>query len=73
MPASRPWSRKCSAIVVAVNVFVVVMAFMVFYYRGSRGQDATGDPAVSARLRKFAGPAIIVLALTQTFASIDCD
>ena len=26
---------------------------------------------MSARLRKFAGPAIIVLALTQTFASID--
>jgi hypothetical protein len=43
----------------------------VIYYRGSSGQDATGDPAVSRRLRKFAGPAIIVLALTQTFASID--
>jgi hypothetical protein len=43
----------------------------VLYYRGSRGQDVTGDPAVSARLRRFAGPAIIVLALTQTFASVD--
>ena len=43
----------------------------LFYYRGSSGQDATGDPAVSARLRRLAGPAIIVLALTQTFASID--
>ena len=43
----------------------------LLYYRGSRGQDATGDPAVSARLRRFAGPAIIVLALTQTFASVD--
>ena len=43
----------------------------LLYYRGSRGQDETGDPAVSARLRRFAGPAIIVLALTQTFASID--
>ncbi len=42
-----------------------------WYYRGSSGQDATGDPSVTARLRKFAGPAIIVLALTQTFASID--
>jgi hypothetical protein len=41
------------------------------YYRGSHGQDATGDPAVSARLRKLAGPALIVLAITQTFASID--
>ena len=43
----------------------------LLYYRGSRGQDTTGDPAVSARLRRLAGPAIIVLALTQTFASID--
>ena len=43
----------------------------LLYYRGSRGQDVTGDPGVSARLRRFAGPCIIVLALTQTFASID--
>jgi hypothetical protein len=43
----------------------------LLYYGLSRGQDATGDPAVSARLRGLAGPAIIVLALTQTFASID--
>lgn len=43
----------------------------LLYYRGSRGQDVTGDPAASARLRRLAGPAIIVLALTQTFASID--
>jgi hypothetical protein len=43
----------------------------ILYYRGSRGQDVTGDPAVSARLRRLAGPAIIILALTQTFASID--
>ena len=35
------------------------------------GRTRRGDPAVSARLRRFAGPAIIVLALTQTFASID--
>jgi hypothetical protein len=43
----------------------------VFYYRVSRRQDATADPAASARLRRLAGPAIIVLAITQTFASID--
>src|SRR5687767_2793761 len=43
----------------------------ILYYRGSSGQDVTGDPGVSARLRRLAGPAIIVLALTQTFASID--
>lgn len=43
----------------------------LLYYRGSRGQDATGDPGVSARLRLLAGPSLIVLAITQTFASID--
>jgi hypothetical protein len=43
----------------------------LLYYRLSRAQDATGDPAIAARLRRLAGPAIIVLALTQTFASID--
>ena len=49
-----------------------VWSFMaLLYFRGSRGQDVTGDPAVSARLRRLAGPAIIVLAVTQTFASID--
>src|SRR5918993_485626 len=43
----------------------------LLYYRGSRGQDVTGDPGGSARLRRLAGPAIIVLALTQPFASVD--
>jgi hypothetical protein len=43
----------------------------LLYYRLSRGQDATGDLAVSARLRRLAGHCIIVLALTQTFASVD--
>jgi hypothetical protein len=53
-------------------LFFALWSFIaVLYYRGSRGQDVTGDPAVSARLRRLAGPAIIVLALTQTFASID--
>src|ERR1044071_7520713 len=53
-------------------IYFVCWSFIaLLYYRLSRGQDASGDPAVSARLRKFAGPAIIALALTSTFASID--
>jgi hypothetical protein len=55
----------------AVLFFGIWSFIALLYYRGSRGQDVTGDPAVSARLRRFAGPAIIVLALTQTFASVD--
>jgi hypothetical protein len=55
----------------AVLYFGIWSFIALLYYRGSRGQDVTGDPAVSARLRRLAGPAIIVLALTQTFAAID--
>ena len=55
----------------AALYFIIWSAMALLYYRGSRSQDVTGDPGVSARLRRFAGPAIIVLALTQTLASID--
>ncbi len=55
----------------AVLYFGSWSAIALFYYFGSRGQDETGDPAVSARLRRLAGPSIIVLGLTQSFASID--
>jgi hypothetical protein len=55
----------------ALIFFALWSGISILYYRGSRGQDVTGDPAVSARLRRLAGPAIIILALTQTFASID--
>ena len=55
----------------AVLYFGIWSFIAVLYYRGSSGQDVTGDPGVSARLRRLAGPGIIVLALTQTFASVD--
>src|SRR6185503_9437412 len=52
--------------------FFGIWSFIAFmYFRGSSGQDTTGDPAVSARLRKFAGPCIIVMAPTSSFAAID--
>jgi hypothetical protein len=53
-------------------IYFAVWSFIaILYYRGSRRQDQTGDVAISARLRRFAGPSIIVLAITSTFASID--
>ena len=55
----------------AAIFFGVWSLIAIVYYRGSRSQDATGDPATSVRLRAFAGPALIVLALTQSFAAID--
>jgi len=55
----------------AAIFFGVWSLIAIVYYRGSRSQDATGDPATSVRLRAVAGPALIVLALTQSFAAID--
>ena len=55
----------------ALIYFGIWSFIAVLYYKGSRRQDETGDPAISARLRRFAGPSIIVLAITSTFASID--
>src|SRR5688572_17119812 len=66
-----PYLNVTFFLIRAVVFFLIWSAIAIFYYRVSSGQDATGDPAVSARLRKFAGPAIIVLALTQSFAAID--
>jgi hypothetical protein len=43
----------------------------LLYYRLSRNQDAKEDHAAAARLRRLAGPALIVLALTSSFASVD--
>jgi hypothetical protein len=55
----------------AAVYFSVWSLIAVFYYRVSRDQDGTGDPAPSALLRRLAGPAIIVLAITQSLASVD--
>src|SRR5438105_1023525 len=76
IPPGHSWNRipvigTVSALLGAALYFLIWSFIALLYYRGSRGQDVTGDPEVSARLRRLAGPAIIVLALTQTFASID--
>src|SRR5262249_2259178 len=55
----------------AVIYFACWSLIALGYYRASRGQDHSGDPFVTARLRKYAGPSLIVLAITSTFASID--
>ena len=55
----------------AALYFLIWSVIALLYYRDSRRQDATGSYEVSARLRRLAGPAIIVLAVTQTFAAID--
>src|SRR6266566_1992638 len=66
-----PYLNVSFFLIRAALYFGIWSFIALLYYRGSRGQDVTGDPRVSARLRRLAGPAIIVLALTSTFASVD--
>jgi hypothetical protein len=66
-----PYLNESFFLIRAALFFVIWSFIAIVYYRGSRRQDTTADPGVTARLRKFAGPCIIVLALTQSFAAID--
>ena len=55
----------------AAVAFSCWSAVALLYLRASRKQDRTGDPALSVAMRRFAGPAIVCVALTQTFSAID--
>jgi hypothetical protein len=51
--------------------FAVWMALSRYFMKKSVEQDESGDPAISARLRKVAGPAIILYAVTTAWAAFD--
>ena len=55
----------------AAVYFACWSAIALYYVRRSRRQDATGNAAISLGLRRFSGPAVIVLGITQTFAAVD--
>jgi hypothetical protein len=67
----EPYLNSSFFLIRAALFFAIWSFIAINYYNGSRRQDSTGDHAISVRLRKFAGPSIIVLALTQSFAAID--
>lgn len=51
--------------------FAVWIGFARFFASNSRAQDLTGDVLLTAKMRKFAPLAIILFALTTTFAALD--
>jgi hypothetical protein len=55
----------------ALVYFALWSAIAMFFVRRSRRQDGTRDVAISIGLKRFSGPAVIALALTQTFAAVD--
>jgi hypothetical protein len=42
-----------------------------WYWKRSLAQDATGDPVVTRRLQTFSAPAMVLFAVTLSFASFD--
>jgi hypothetical protein len=72
MKWKAPYLNTQFFLVRAVVYFVVWSALAIFYARASRSQDQGGaGTAPSLSMRRFAPPAILLLAITQTFAAID--
>lgn len=55
----------------AVVYFIVWVALAVYYWRGSVRQDETGERAATDRMQYWAGPAVMLFALSLTFAAFD--
>jgi hypothetical protein len=51
--------------------FVIWTGLARYFFKKSVAQDASGDPAISDKLRVAAGPGIILFAMTTIFAAFD--
>jgi hypothetical protein len=71
LAGKAPYLNTSFFVARAAIYFTCWSAIAVYFVRRSRKQDASGDEAISVRLRGLSGPAIIILALTQTFAAVD--
>ena len=67
----RPFLNTGFFYVRAAFYLAVWSGLALWSYRLSCRQDAAADPALAARLRRFSGPLLMPLALTQTLASFD--
>ncbi|MFH1842226.1 MAG: quinol:cytochrome C oxidoreductase, partial [bacterium] len=54
-----------------VVYFVIWSGLALYYWRKSLQQDRTGEPRLSITLESRSGPALVLFALTVTFASYD--
>lgn len=55
----------------AVLYFAVWWLLARFYFVRSLEQDASGDPALTIQMERASGPALLMFAVTLTFASFD--
>ena len=54
-----------------VAYFAIWTWLALFFWRTSRAQDRTGDPALTVRMENRSGPALLLFALTCSFAGMD--
>ena len=55
----------------AVAYWAVWCLLAWFFWHGSTRQDASGDPALTVRMERFSGPALVLFAVAITFAAFD--
>ena len=61
-----------AGLIVRLTLYFIIWIWMArAYWRRSVKQDDTGDVALSLGMRRYSGPAIVIYALTLTFASFD--
>lgn len=66
-----PYLNKPFFYIRAVFYLGVWAGFATWFYRNSRLQDQTGDLKLSLKMRAFSAPAMLIYALTLTFAAFD--
>ena len=55
----------------ALVFFAIWTGLSLFYWNNSRKQDESGDPKLTTRMQNMAPPAILLFALSLTFAGFD--
>ncbi len=55
----------------ALIYFAVWLGLAIYYWRGSVRQDETGERAATDRMQYWAGPAVMLFALSVSFAAFD--
>ncbi|OYP31597.1 hypothetical protein [Rhodopirellula sp. MGV] len=74
---AKMWATKTSFlnapffIARSVLYFLIWGGLAVYYWRGSTTQDETGERAATDRMQYWAGPAVMLFALTTSFAAFD--
>jgi hypothetical protein len=67
----QAWLNQPFFIVRCVVYFVVWLLLARYFTKKSIDQDLSGDPMLSVKMERFAGPAMVLYALTVSIASFD--